>query len=133
MNQSSIIRNGFILAGIVNIAGVLLFTQAFTSPVLAETYPAVFSDFGMIAIMLWGLAYIAMANHYQQVPWMAMVFFIEKMVYVISWVVWICADNTDLAMLLEQSPLQGLFFVIYGANDLLFGCVFLWAFLDARK
>lgn len=45
---------GFILAGIYNLVGILGFTQFFTDRTLMENDPIVFSWLGQIAIILWG-------------------------------------------------------------------------------
>ena len=59
---------GFRLAGAANIVGVLLFSLAFTNERLIELSPAVMSRFGLISIMLWGLAYFSVASSYTRCP-----------------------------------------------------------------
>lgn len=134
MTQAEFFRIGFIAGGVANIAGVLVATLCFTNPLVAQHYPEVFSDFGMVAIILWGLAYIAVSNHHDRVPWLVGVFAIEKLAYVISWCLWMGSHGTaGLSALYEQSFVTGLFYSVYGANDLLFGLFFAWVFLKTRK
>ncbi|WGE89277.1 hypothetical protein NYR89_09935 [Actinobacillus arthritidis] len=80
LNQRSATR-GFILAGIYNLVGILGFTQFFTNPTLMENDPVVFSWLGQIAIILWGLAYLSVSRSFWKVPYLVIVFFIEKMLY----------------------------------------------------
>lgn len=133
MTKSTLIYYGFLAAGLANIGGVLVATQGFSSPVVAQHYPAVFSDFGMLAIILWGLAYIAVARAHAAVPWLVAVFAIEKAVYVLTWVVWMNANSASLAAIQEQSVTAWLFYLVYGANDLVFGLFFAWVFLTRRS
>lgn len=111
---------------------MLIATLGFTSPVVAQYYPSVFSDFGMVAIMLWGLAYIAVSGSYAAVPWLVAVFAIEKAAYVMTWLVWIKASTGALGAIYEQSFAAGLFYTVYGANDLAFGVFFAWVFVRVR-
>lgn len=126
-------RIGFLAAGLANISGVLLATQGFTSPAVAQYFPSVFSDFGMIAIILWGLAYIAVSRSYAAVPWLVAVFAIEKAAYVMTWVLWMNANSGVLPAIQEQSVTAWLFYLVYGANDLAFGLFFGWVFLKTRS
>lgn len=132
MTQVQFIRYGFIVGGLANIGGVLVATQAFTSPVVAQHFPSVFSNFGMLAIMLWGLAYIAVSRSYAAVPWLVAVFAIEKVAYVVTWLVWMNAHHDLLGAVFSQSATAGLFYTVYGANDLAFGLFFAWVFLTQR-
>lgn len=111
---------------------MLIATLGFTSPVAAQHYPSVFSDFGMVAIMLWGLAYIAVSGSYKAVPWLVAVFAIEKAVYGLTWLVWMNASGGLLGAIYGQSFAAGLFYTVYGANDLAFGVFFAWVFLRVR-
>lgn len=132
MTKPEFIRLGFLAGGVANIGGVLLATAAFTSPVVARHDPAVFSDFGMFAIMLWGLAYIAVSRAYAAVPWLVAVFALEKAAYVLCWLLWM-DTGSDLGLVYQQSFFAGLFYTVYGANDLAFGLFFAWVFLDTRR
>lgn len=133
MTQHEFFRFGFIAGGAANIAGVLTATAFFTNPLVAEQFPQVFSNFGMLAIMLWGLAYIAVANHYAKVPWLLAVFALEKAAYVATWFIWYSGNGAGLGSLYEQSFVTGLFYSVYGANDLAFGLFFAWVFIRTRQ
>lgn len=133
MTKPEFIRVGFIAGGLANIGGVLLATAAFTSPVVAQHNPAVFSNFGMLAIILWGLAYIAVSGRYASVPWLIAVFALEKAAYVLTWLVWMSANSGVLSGIYQQSFFAGLFYTVYGANDLAFGLFFAWVFWETRK
>lgn len=133
MTQHEFFRFGFIAGGVANIAGVLTATVFFTNPLVAAQFPEVFSNFGMLAIMLWGLAYIAVANHYDKVPWLLAVFALEKAAYVATWFIWYSGNGAGLGSLYEQSFVTGLFYSVYGANDLAFGLFFAWVFIRTRQ
>ena len=121
-----IITRGFLLAGCVNFFGTLLVSRCFTNRVLTSTDPVVFSNFGLIAIMLWGMAYVAVSKSYQTVPYVVMVFMVEKFIYAIAWVLWLARSGHQLPSLLSDAPLTGTFFLTYGAVDFLFGVFFAW-------
>lgn len=123
---------GFLFAAAYNIVGMLVFSKGFTNPVLEQQDPALFSWMGQVGIVLWGLAYGSVARSYIQVPYLLLVFFCEKMVYVVAWLLWLNQHGANLPELFASSPLSGLFFAAYGAGDLLFGLMFLWAFKQAR-
>merc|ERR1712130_8395 len=55
---------------------------------LAALYPNVFSPEGCVAVILWGLAYAAVAQQYQRLPWLCFVFALEKAFYTLTWVNW---------------------------------------------
>lgn len=129
---SSWVRRGFLAAGAVNILGILLFSKAFTNPVIAAWDPLVFSTFGQGAVILWGLAYIAVARSYRDVKWLVAVFCLEKLVYGGAWLVWIARHGSRLPEVFESSRLAGTFFTIYGPNDLLFALFFGWVFFTVR-
>ena len=115
---------GFVLAGVANIGGVLLFSLGFSNARLGELSPLVLSPFGLLCIMLWGLAYLSVAGGYRHVPWLVAVFALEKFAYVYTWVDWMRQHAEQLPALFGESPLTAVFFVIYGPNDLLFGLFF---------
>jgi len=50
---------------------------------------AVFSWLGQIAVVRWGLAYWAVARSYRHVPYLLLVYFIEKMVSSAIWLLWL--------------------------------------------
>lgn len=123
----NIIQKGFILAGLSNIFGVLVCSKIFTNDVMMATQPGVMGLFGLVSIVLWGLAYIAVSKNYAHVKWLVAVFVIEKLAYVLAWLSFITSNS--LSSVYEQDLLAGVFYTIYGANDfafmLFFGFVFL--------
>ena len=121
----------FLFAGLSNILGVLIFSKFFTNEVMMQAQPAVMGLFGLISIILWGLAYISVRRNYTSVPWLLAVFVVEKLVYVIVWLNWLSSNS--LSSLYDQDTFAGLFFSIYGLNDLLFGLFFGFVFLKVRK
>lgn len=123
----------FVAAGAVNILGVLLGTKAFTSSYLGELQPAVFSWLGLVSILLWGAAYIAVSRSYPHVPALLAVFFVEKLVYFWAWLGWIRNPSVPLAEVFETSKIVGVFMSGYGLIDLSFGLFFLWTFVQVRK
>lgn len=122
--SSSAITLGFRLAGAMNVFGVLIFSLGFTNHQLTALSPVVFSPFGLLCIILWGLAYVAISKGYEAVPYLSAVFAVEKLVYVVTWISWMGRFGGDLPRLFRESPLTATFFVIYGPNDLLFGIFF---------
>ena len=48
-------------------------------------WPTLFGDSGMVAIILWGLAYLSVCRTYPQCPWTVLVFGLEKLFYVVAW------------------------------------------------
>ena len=116
--SNKLIRYGFITAGLTNILAVLFFSKFFTNTIIPLTDPAVMSNFGLIMIMLWGLAYLAVANNYKQMKWVVGTFVIEKLAYMIAWVSWI--SSNDVGKVYDKDMLAGIFYSIYGINDLIF-------------
>lgn len=117
MNRS-LIRNGFIAAGLMNIGGVLLFSRAFTNIAINRADPVVMSNFGLLMIVVWGLAYLGAATITSNIKWLAGAFALEKLVYVVVWVRWL--SENSLAQLYSEDLFAGAFFSIYGANDIIF-------------
>ena len=122
--ESRIVK-GFWFAGAYNIFGVLVFSKFFTNSLLSSLDPAVFSWFGLIAIMLWGFAYCSVAKSCQSVPYLVLVFFVEKMIYTITWLKWLARNWSTLPSLFPESPVTALFYSVYGAGDFIFGLFFL--------
>ena len=122
----SLITKGFLFAGCVNFFGTLLVSRGFTNQLLTSLNPVVFSHFGLIAIMLWGMAYVAVSKSYQNVPFVVMVFMVEKFIYAVAWLLWICRSAHQLPGLLSDAPLTGAFYLSYGVVDFLFGVFFAW-------
>ena len=116
------ISKGFLFAGLSNVVGVLLFSKLFTNQVMMHTQPEVMGYFGLISIVLWGLAYIAVRKSYAAVPWLIAVFVVEKLIYVLVYLRWFTTHS--LSDVYDQDTLAGIFYTIYGANDFLFGVFF---------
>ena len=111
----------------MNIGGVLLFSRAFNNPVINNADPVVMSNFGLLMIVVWGLAYLGAAAISPNIKWLAGAFALEKLVYVVVWVMWLA--NNSLAQLSEKEFFAGIFFSIYGGNDFVFMLFFAWVFL----
>jgi hypothetical protein len=126
-----IIQRGFILAGLSNILGVVICSKAFTNDVMLATQPNVMGYFGLISIILWGLAYIAVWKSYNQARWIVGVFVIEKLAYVTAWLTFI--TSRSLSSVYELDMLAGIFYTIYGANDFIFMLFFSFVFLNQRQ
>jgi hypothetical protein len=124
--NSRLTRIGFIAAGLMNIGGVLVFSRAFTNDAINSADPVVMSDFGLLMIAGWGLAYIGASFVTSGIKWLAGVFALEKLVYVLAWVLWI--SNHSLAELYATDLFAGVFYSIYGPNDFVFMLFFAWVF-----
>lgn len=122
---------GFILAGCANIGGILLFSKLFTNTAMIEASPTVMSSFGQLMIIVWGFAYISVANSYESVPWLSFLFTIEKLIYVLTWIFWFQAN--DLTLLYTKDLFAGIFYTVYGLNDFLSMLFFGWTFWLTRK
>lgn len=127
-NERSLSRitKGFWLAGAYNVVGALVFSKFFTNSLLSSLDPVVFSWLGLVSIMLWGFAYGSVAKAYQSVPYIVLVFFVEKMVYTTTWLTWLSRNASTLPSLFAESPLTATCYSIYGAGDFAFGLFFLW-------
>ncbi len=125
MNRNAI-RIGFILAGLANILGVSILSRLLTNEVIPQTDPIVMSQFGLLMIMVWGLVFISVSNSFEKVRWLVGVFIIEKLVYVLAWLRWI--SNNDLSAVYEKDAMAGIFYTIYGLNDLIFLIFFAFVF-----
>jgi hypothetical protein len=123
----------FWAAGIFNIGGMLLFSLFFTNPYPEKYYPLVFSKFGMIAIILWGMAYISVSSAYMHARWLMLVFAIEKLVYVITWTVFLADKGHMIPEIINESFITGSVLSSYGAGDFAFGCFFAWVWIRGYK
>lgn len=116
---------GFLVAGVLfNILGTLLVSAGFTNRTLTSLDPVVFSNFGLVAIMLWGLAYVAVSKSYHYVPYLVLVFALEKLVYTILWIRWISRFGDQLPGIASQAPMTAMFYRGYGLVDFSFGVFF---------
>ena len=128
--KNEIVSKGFILAGIMNIAGVLVSSRCFTNDVIPLVDAVVMSNFGLVMIIIWGLAYIAVSKGYSNVQWLVGVFVIEKFVYGFIWTKWIL--NNNISDVFEKDKAAGLFYATYGINDWIFFLFFLIVFIQLK-
>ena len=125
--KKSLIKNGFIAAGLMNIGGVLLFSRGFTNSAINDADPVVMSNFGLVMIAVWGLAYLGAAAISANIKWLAGAFALEKLVYVVVWAIWLSSNS--LPELYAEDFFAGAFYSIYGLNDFVFMVFFAWVFL----
>ena len=121
------IRNGFIAAGLMNILAVLTLSRFFTNKAIPQIDPVVMSNFGLLMILVWGCAYLAVATNYSNVKWLVGTFVIEKLIYVIAWVMWITTNSVNEVY--DKDLFAGIFFSVYGINDFIFFIFFLVVFI----
>lgn len=133
MQTDRLIRTGLWAAGLANIIGITVVSLFFTNEVLAESFPELFSLYGNLLIFLWGCAYIVSSAAPYHIPWIFIVFAVEKAVYVVSWVFWYAANSAQMDAIMEQSGITWFFLTFYGANDLLWGLMFVWVFIKVRN
>ncbi|TVZ51448.1 hypothetical protein [Dokdonia sp. Hel_I_53] len=129
--KTSIIKKGFIAAGLSNIVGVLLFSKLFTNQILMNQDPEVMGAFGLVMIMFWGLAFIAASDKFQSLRWLVGVFILEKISYVIAYVIWF--SNNSILEVYEKDFFAGIFYSVYGLNDFIFFLFFSYVFLKLKK
>ena len=133
LSSGSLATTGFVGAAAYNIVGMLTVSKLFTNPLLGEVDPAVFSWFGQVAVVLWGFAYLAVARSYNAVPFLLLVFFVEKMIYFATWLTWLSDKGHTLPQIAAASPATAGFYATYGAGDGLFGLFFGVMFIRAPK
>jgi hypothetical protein len=124
------VKSGLIAAGLMNISGALIFSRAFTNEAINNADPVVMSNFGLLMIVVWGLAYIGASTISSNIKWLAGAFALEKLVYVVVWITW--HSQNSLAQLYSKDMFAGVFFSIYGLNDFVFMLSFAWVFLSQR-
>ena len=115
----------------MNIGGVVLFSRAFTNSAINNADPVVMSNFGRLMIAVWGLAYWGAAAVKANIKWLAGAFALEKLVYVVVWVMWL--SKNSLPELYAKDVFAGAFFSIYGLNDFVFMVFFAWVFFFAAR
>ncbi len=125
--NTKLVKYGLIAAGAMNIGGVLLFSRAFTNTAINTADPVVMSNFGLVMIVVWGLAYWGAASIGANIRWLMSAFAIEKLVYVVVWVTWL--SNNSLMSLYSIDTFAGVFYSIYGMNDFIFMLFFFWVFI----
>ena len=128
--KSETITKGFVIAGLMNMA-VLVFSRFFTNPIIPESDPDVMSNFGLLMIVVWGLAYISIAKNYHNVKWLVGVFAVEKLIYGFIWTKWML--NNNVLDVFAKDIMAGMFYTIYGVNDWMFFIFFLLVFIRLIK
>ena len=123
-------KQGFIIAGMMNLT-VLIFSRFFTNATIPEFDPVVMSNFGLLMIALWGLAYISVAKNYHKVKWLMGVFVAEKFIYGYVWINWIL--NNTISDVFKKDTMAGIFYSVYGINDWIFFVFFLLVFIKTFK
>ncbi len=103
-----------------------MFSRAFTNVAVNNADPVVMSNFGLLMITIWGLAYLGAAAVTTNIAWLAGAFALEKFVYVFAWFTWLSGNS--LSQLYSKDLFAGIFFSIYGLNDLVFILFFAWVF-----
>lgn len=126
INKATIIK-GFITAGLMN-ASVLIFSRFFTNETINEYDQNVMSNFGLVMILIWGLAYISVAKTYHEVKWLVGVFALEKLIYGGIWINWMLSNT--ISEVYEKDIMAGVFYSIYGVNDCIFFIFFLTVFFN---
>ncbi len=124
--SENLIKNGLIAAALMNIGGVLLFSKAFSNVAINNADPVVMSNFGLLMIVVWGLAYLGASTIRSSIKWLAAAFALEKLAYVLVWINWISGNS--LASVYSEDLFAGVFYTIYGLNDLLFMLFFAGVF-----
>ncbi len=130
MNKSTITK-GFIASGLSNTVAILIFSKGFTNDVIPEIDPVVMSYFGLLMIMVWGVAYMAVAKSFDKVKWLVGVFVLEKLCYVITYSYWF--SNNSLSAVYEKDLLAGVFYSVYGLNDFIFMLFFAYVFFKIKS
>lgn len=125
------IKNIFYLSGIINIVGTIVLSNFFTNKDLIDTDPTIMSPFGLILITVWGLAFIAIGRTFHKNKWIIGVFAIEKLSYVLAWIVWY--SKNEILPLYDKDIFTGLFYSVYGLNDFIFFVFFLYVFFRVHK
>ena len=124
--KDTTITKGFIISGLMN-ATVLISSRLFTNSTIPEFDQNVLSNFGLLMIVIWGLAYIAVAKNFYQVKWLVGVFAIEKFIYGFVWINWLLKNN--ISDVFEKDKMAGMFYASYGINDWIFFAFFSFVFI----
>ena len=121
---------GFIIDGLMN-SSVLVFSRFFTNETIAEFDATVMSNFGLLMIVIWGLAYISISKTYEHAKWLVGVFAVEKVIYGVVWATWMM--NNNISDVFEKDVMAGIFYSVYGINDWVFSIFFLVVFMKLMK
>ena len=129
--MNNFIKKGFILAGCTNIVAVLILSRLFTNETINKYDTTVMSNFGLLMIIVWGFAYLSVSKNYYKAKWLIAVFAIEKLIYSIIWIQWRLSNN--VTPIFEEDKMAGIFYAIYGINDILFFFFFSYVFTKLLK
>ena len=129
MNQK-LLKNGFILAALMN-CSVLVFSRGFTNTAINEADPVVMSNFGLLMIVMWGIAYLSAVTVISNIKWVAGAFALEKLIYGVVWVKWLLGNSLEAVY--STDIFAGIFYSIYGLNDFFFMAFFLWVFISSSQ
>jgi hypothetical protein len=129
--KNELITKVFILSGLMNIFGVLIFSRLFNNPVIVEFDSQTLSNFGLLMIVIWGFAYLSVSKSFYEVKWLIGIFAIEKLVYAIIWTSW--QMNNNLSDVFEKDKMAGIFYSVYGLNDWIFFFFFLFVFVRLNR
>jgi len=121
----------FIVSGLSNIVAVLILSRFFTNETIPKYDAVVMSNFGLLMIIVWGFAYISVAKNYKSVKWLVAVFAIEKSIYGIVWIKW--QLENEVSVIFDEDIMAGIFYSIYGLNDLFFFGFFTYVFIKLIK
>lgn len=108
-----------LLAGAYNVS-LLVVTRAFTHKEFFDIDPNLFDKSGCIMVLLWGGVHISVAWSYASVPFLFLVFALEKLFYVVQWILWIRKRATWIDKVRETDINTYIFFHAYGILDALF-------------
>lgn len=144
-------RNVGTAACVYNSSLLIVNVGFFEAEALADLNPNMFSPFGQLMVLVWGLAYLAVGHAESKddhdtsknsssgrmgtINWIWLVFALEKIPYVLGWIHW--RMNNDSNVLLEAAWNEGggkfsvkllapLFHSAYGAGDALFCILFFY-------
>ena len=131
--SDKIIKNTFFLAGLINILGALILSMFFSNETLISVDSNTVSNSGLVLIIVWGLAFIATANHFKKNKWIVGVFALEKLTYVLMWCFWYFSKDYTMMSLFEKDFMTGFFYATFGLNDLLFFFFFTYVFLKRNN
>ena len=121
----------FIVSGLSNIVAVLMLSRFFTNETIPKYDAIVMSNFGLLMIVVWGFAYISVAKSYKKVKWLVAVFAMEKLFYGIAWINW--QFENEVSVIFDEDLMAGIFYSIYGINDLSFFGFFAYVFIKITK
>ncbi len=109
---------------------VLIFSRGFTNVAINDADPVVMSNFGLLMILMWGIAYLSASTVVSNIKWVAGAFALEKLIYGVVWVKWLLGNS--LAAVYSTDIFAGVFYSIYGLNDFLFMFFFAWVFISSN-